>query len=147
MDESFVNDLLRYYDKHVPYPCSKEIKSKGFNKLMYLLVTFPNRIELLIKYIIDHPEQINEQNNEGWTPLMIVAQNGRQYDPQILKSLIAHGSNLDIRNDLRQTASILALKSNSDSNLATFKILLEAERYGFKTNSGIKIIIETRDKY
>jgi ankyrin repeat protein len=129
MNNIVVDELFTHYYKSKEYPCSRYTESKGFNKLMYLLVTFPNRTELLIKYIIDHPDEINEQNEEGWTPLMIVAKKSRKYDPQILKTLIACGAKLNIKTHSGKTALLLAVLFHLDSNLDTFKILLEAEGY------------------
>jgi ankyrin repeat protein len=124
--------LFKDYDKFQEYPCSNGYYSKGFNKLMYLLVTYPNYTDIIENYIIEHPEQINEQNEKGWTPLMIVAKKSRWYDLRILKALIENGAKLNIKNNDRKTALLFALLSNFTSNLATIKILLEAEGYNSK---------------
>jgi ankyrin repeat protein len=97
---------------------------------MYLLITFPNRTELLIKYITDHPDQINEQNDEGWTSLMIVARNAQRYDLRILKSLIENGAKSTIKNNNGHTALKLAIIGNH--NLAVIDNLLKIEGYHSK---------------
>jgi ankyrin repeat protein len=123
-------DLFKDYDKCKPYKFGRVYTSRGFNKLMYLLGTFPDRTELLIKYIINHPEQINEQNEEGWIPLMIVAQNSRNYDLRILKLLIENGAKSSIKNSNGHTALILAIMGNN--NLAVIDVLLKVEEYHSK---------------
>ena len=68
---------LQEYDSTKRYPSSENSSSKGFTKLMFMIInSFPiNRIE---EYIIQHPEEMNKQNNRGWTALMIAARNSNK---------------------------------------------------------------------
>ena len=65
-------------DPDAIYPCSSITRSIGFTNLMYLVYNTREHPEYLIqiKYILDHyPEELDKQNDIGWTALMIAVRN------------------------------------------------------------------------
>jgi ankyrin repeat protein len=58
--------------------CSNQTRSTGFTSLMYLVNNTHDHPEYheQIKYILDnYPEELNKQNADGWTALMLACRN------------------------------------------------------------------------
>ena len=90
------SDLLNC-DNNEEYMCSNYTKSKGFTPLMKLVMSTklnPN----LNKYIKNHIDIINEQNEKGWTALMLACRNSNIYSSfDTVKILLEHGSDVNIK--------------------------------------------------
>lgn len=123
------SDLYQGPDKY--YPCSPYTDSPGFTLLMRLCY---NKIRIVpveeIKLYLDqHPEEINQQNNHGWSALMIAARNSREWsNPQIVKLLLDHGADPNVPNNEGCTSLIFA---SEHGNIEAVKLLLE---YGANPN-------------
>lgn len=113
------------YSIYKKYSCSPNVSSKGFTKLMYMIINKQNTREL-IQYILQNPDEINKTNNKGWTALMIVARNSNIYGNDILTLLLENGASINLQNNDGWSALMMSCKySNENSSNETVKILLE----------------------
>lgn len=116
------------------YYCSPYTKSTGFTRLMRLIVRDPdvdiydsvctNHLECIRRYIVLHPEEVNERNTKMWTPLMLAVRNGLT---DVVNLLIEHGAKLDRACDSGQTALHLATRYACElSNIEIIRALIKA---------------------
>ena len=119
-------------DPNTEYACSPYIESKGFTKLMKLVMMTGKNPELIsdIKNMIIYDKNIIDIKNEkGWTPLMLAARNS-DTDSNIdtVKLLIECGANIKSQNNDGWTTLMMAVRCGNmdDSNLNIIKILIES---------------------
>lgn len=117
--------IFKGYDINTEYPCSPMTLSKNFTKLMYLIINLVD-IEIIINYILQHPNEINKKNEKGWTALMIACRNSNIYGNDIVDILLGNNADPNLCNNKSWTALTLAcVHSGYDSNCDTVKLLLE----------------------
>src|SRR5580693_8606807 len=114
-------------DPSKEYWCSPFSKSKGFTKLMKLVLMGDKYLDEIKKELLINPSTINIKNTEGWTALMISARNTNTKSSNIIiKLLLEHKANLnDKTNYGRTTIMLVSSCSNKNSSNETVKLLLE----------------------
>ncbi len=119
-------------DPNEEYWCSRYVKSKGFTKLIkWVLLTKKHPfLEKKIKsYLKKHPEEINKQNEEGHTALMLASFNTNVCSTEnTVKILIDGGADLNLQDKFGQSPFSACLPYiGNDSTENTVNILLEAK--------------------
>lgn len=119
---------MDHYDPKYAYLIFPDIKATKCTRLMFMILKNSYSIKDFEYYLKNNKSEINEQNSNGWTALMIVCANSRNIknSNEIIKLLILYGANLDIINSDGWTAltlSILHCKTESSNN--TVKLLLK----------------------
>jgi len=121
-------NTLKNYEPSKSYQCSPLTKSKGFTKIMYLLITLDCKkyAKRINGYIARHTKHINAQNNEGWTALHIVCGNAKNYDISTIKCILENGAIVNMQTGRGWTALMLAAQfTDNDDNIGIVKLLLE----------------------
>ena len=124
--------MNKFINADIKYPCSPVTESKGFSRLMWLVIHLDDFSEFLprIKHIIAHstPSQLDYQNDNGWTVLMILSRSTkRKYYVELLELLIRAGAGLDFQTSDGWTALMCASRySNIDSTERTVELLIRA---------------------
>jgi ankyrin repeat protein len=125
------------------YECSPYTTSSGFTLLMkWVMLTkkHPFLEYEIKKHINENSESlrdltfgsesksINQQNNEGWTPLMLASRNSNTYSTEnTVKILIDAGADLNIQEKNGWSSLMLASRnSNTYSTENTVKLLIDA---------------------
>ena len=113
-------------DSNKEYWCSPITKSTGFTYLMKL-VLLTNKNPHLIDKIKNYKNEINKQNNNGWTALMLSCRNSNtKSNIQTVIELIQENADLNKQNDNGFTALMLSCRySNTDSNIQIVKELIQ----------------------
>ena len=78
------------------FQCSPVTKSKGFTLLMKLVLMTNNTeaVKLIKKIITNNPEEINKQNEKGWSALMLASRfSNRDSNIETVKLLLEAKSN------------------------------------------------------
>lgn len=118
-----------YQDPDVEYPCSTDIRSCGFTLFMRLCYNEVKQVPLeeIKQYLKIHLEEINVQNEKGWTALMLVSRNSIQGSSnELVKLLLKRGANPNLQDNNGYTALMHAVKySHTTSNIETVKLLLK----------------------
>ena len=98
-----------------------------FTYLMKLIFLINDNPELIDK-IKEHKDDINKQNTQGWTALMIACRHSNKFfSIKIIRELINCGANMDVQDSSGWTALMMACRySNCDSNFETVKLLIES---------------------
>lgn len=148
------------FDIETEYECCPDIKSKGFTKLMMLVmktIEHPETNRDIDDYLMGYPNEINKKNKKGWTALMLVSANEQlsnktMFDKQysyfgssIIELLLIHGADINLQNNDGSTALMLAnsnsmvgllLRHGADINLQNIngKTALDIE-FGKKINA------------
>ena len=81
------------------YNCSTDTKSTGFTHLMKLVLQgkhVAKEESLLYDLITSNVNDINEQNDAGWTALMIACRNSNTYSSIEIVSLFLDHPDIDI---------------------------------------------------
>ena len=91
---------------------------------MYLLTRELNNgvrysYDILADYIKNNLTEINETNEYGWTPLMIVLYNSENDNSEFIKILLEWGANINIQNNRGVTALMLATQNSNTDNFET----------------------------
>ena len=112
------------------YPCSQFTKSTGFTSLMYLFYHTRDHPEYLeqIKYISDNnPEELDKQNDSGWTALMISCRNSNSTSTlDTVKLLLEYHPDVNLCDKYKCSILLYALVfSDNDSHPETCKLLLK----------------------
>lgn len=98
------------------YNCSPFMASRGFTLLMRLCHNEKRRIpiEEIKQYIVNHPEEINQTNQERWTALMLICNNIFDHNSlKIMKLLLNHGADPNLLNSIEMPALILTESCNN----------------------------------
>lgn len=107
--------------------------ASGYNYLMKLILVvnkFPDVMVMIKDQIDNYPAQINEQNSEGLTPLMLACTNvPDDISNQTIGLLLKSGANVDTKDKSGETALFVAIRNHSP--LERVKLLLE---YGADPN-------------
>jgi len=125
-------DIYQEPDPNIEYKCSDNTISKGFTLLMkWVMLTkeHPELHDKIKEYIRDRPKEINKQNNDGWTALMMACgySNGDSTENTV-KMLIEAKANIDLHNNNGWTALMMACRnSKTESTENTVKMLIEAD--------------------
>jgi len=118
-----------YQDLNTKYPCSDTIQSCGFTLLMRLcynkIINVP--LDVIKKYLGNHPEEIDMCNEKGWTALMLAARNSNDGSSnEVVKLLLKKGANPNLKDENGYTALMYSAKySSNGSNIETVKLLLK----------------------
>lgn len=134
MNTQFNNTNNKEIDPTIEYMMSVNRKSKGFTKTMkhamygeYVFIkNLIDTLKLLgesqlIKYIV------NQQNDEGWTPLMLACRHASTYSNiKTIKLLLDNGADVNLQDTCGTTALIIAAEcSNIGSSNEVVKLLLD----------------------
>ena len=127
VNEDKIFEHILYEDKE--YHVTKFIKSKKLNLLQRLILSsndFSIKKYLTIN-IYKYKNEINYQNEKGWTALMMACVNSNNYsNNEIVKLLLENGADLNLKDVYGNTALMLScINSNTSSNIETVKLLLE----------------------
>lgn len=113
-------------DENIEYPCSEYTKSTHFHflhKLVSMMDIYPILYDFLVE-IIPYLTwfDINVQNEEGWTPLMIVCR--KSYEA--VKLLLEYGAYIDMITIHKDNVLSIAVQSvKKYNNINTVKLLLD----------------------
>lgn len=130
LDIKLDSDLEINPDPNTAYKCTPLRASKGFTKLM-MMVMNANKIrnyrEKLIRYLENNPLEINKKNDIGMTALMLAAINSKtDSNNETVKLLLQNNANVNARNRAGGTALMYASRYNQmSSSDDTVKLLLE----------------------
>ena len=119
-------DYFADYNYEEEYYCSLNEKLKHCTRLMYLIIKHHDA-EVVEKYLLEHPEEINAKNQRGWTALMLASifANSHQ-NTQIVKILLKYGADVNIQDNDGYTALLMSVRNaGSYSNVETVCLLLE----------------------
>lgn len=102
--------LLKKFNPNKQYCCISRLYSisGGFTELMFLLLNIDklsNPIGVIKKYLLNHPEEINKENNIGWTPLMLAC---IKSSAKIIKILLKSGANINVKGKRNETPLFIA---------------------------------------
>ena len=113
-------------DKKKVYKCSEFSEAKKFNMLMKI-VLMTKKNPNLIDQIKKKKSQINSENSEGWTPLMLACRNSYICSSEeTVKELIKYGADVNKKDKQGLTALMKACSyCGTDSRETIVKILLE----------------------
>jgi ankyrin repeat protein len=115
----------------IEYKCISYITSKGFTKLMKLVMLIKEYPELqkeIEKVINENPEEINKQNNYGFTALTLAAINSNNLSNIETVKLLLNHTNIDVNiRDIDGWTTLMRVSkySNTYSNIDTVKLLLD----------------------
>ena len=105
-----------------------EIKLNGWNILMLAVRYAKKYSPETIKALIAKEPNINYQDNDGWTALMIASRfSNEESSLESVKLLIDSGADLDLREEKDATALMLSVAvNNTTSSLETVETLINA---------------------
>ena len=114
-------------DPNKEYWCSPFVKSKGFTKLMKLVLMGDKYLDEIKKELLINPSTINIKNDKGWTALIISARNtNTKSSNTIIKLLLENKANINDKNNYGITALMYACENyRTTSSEQTVKLLLE----------------------
>src|SRR5580698_5608724 len=114
-------------DPNKEYWCSPFEISKGFTKLMKLVLMGDKYLDEIKKELLKNSSTVNIKNTEGWTSLMISARNtNTKSSNTIIKLLLENKANINDKDNYGRTSLMLASEfSNKESSNETVKLLLE----------------------
>ena len=92
------------YDYNKKYNCDKYISCCHFNKLMYMITSQLNggpivSLDCLSIHIANNPNEINEINEAGWSPLLLASQCSNASSNRIVHLLLERGTDIDARDN------------------------------------------------
>jgi len=122
----FDREELNFVDPNKEYLCSQNTKSTGFTKLMKFCLIKGINLSL-IKQELETCD-INAQNNNGWTALMLACINSNTVsNNMIVKLLLDKGANPNLQNYKTGSTALMmtAVHSNDTSNNLTLQLLLK----------------------
>ena len=127
---------LFFDDPEREYYCSPNIRSSKFphiHKCVMKTSKYPFLNQYIDIYLSLNPQVIDEQNEKGWTALMLSARNSRtDSSEKTVKLLLEHGAKVNIQKNDGWTALMLSAgNSRTHSSEETVKLLLE---HGAKVN-------------
>ncbi len=141
---SFNPEGFSYYDCNRIFPYCHNGKCKNFSKLMYLIIKerIYNGHSIIIDHLNQNKNEINHQNEHGWTALMIASVTSSYWCTiDTVKLLLENGADPNIPNYKGETAlglvvgsltRINCLEINQRTNfLKTAQLLIE---YGANVN-------------
>ena len=144
MDSQFDDeDLYDVPDLQNEYYFAFHFKCKGFTKLMKLILLTkknPELVSQIAQYLIVCPEEVNKQNEKGFTALMLASKYSTKYSTEeTVKVLIEAKAKVDIKSDTGYTALMCAtLYADKFSSAETVKLLIEAKAdILIKNNDGL----------
>ena len=113
------------------YYCANGIQSTGFTHLMKLVLCvnkFPESINLIKKIICESSEEINKQNEVGFSALTIACFNpNTDSDTETVKLLIDAGADVNLRNNYGWSALMCAqCNQNTNIKIEIIKLLIDA---------------------
>src|SRR5580698_8215710 len=111
-------------DPNKEYWCTPFVKSKGFTKLMKLVLMGDKYLDEIKKELLINPSTINIKNTAGWTALMISTINtNTKSSNTIIKLLLEHKANVNDKNNYGWTSLMMASTySNAGSSNETVKL-------------------------
>lgn len=117
-------------DDEINYNCSEVVFSKKFSHLQKCAINtnkFPFLNDYILKFLVDNPETINYQNEEGWTALMIAVRNSRTCSTEkTVEILLDNFADPNLQSNDGLTALMIAsINSNQSSSPHTVKLLLD----------------------
>jgi ankyrin repeat protein len=138
----FDNLKIDEIDQNATYWCSHNAESSGFSLIMkYAILGQYKHIANIINSLLDKQSfylnkeecqkivkiMINQQNNEGWSPLILACKNSSySSNNDTVKLLLENGADVNMTNKDGISALIFASRySASSSNNDTVKILLK----------------------
>nr|WBF70211.1 putative ankyrin repeat protein [Megavirus caiporensis] len=132
--------LFQNYNSETKYHCSPKTRCKNFSKISYLVSHLKILdINIVVEYISNNKNEINLQNELGWTALMIAFVNYTTVkDEMIIKLLLECGANVDIQNNKGKTALMLLVSNCSENNINIVKLLLD---------NGADVNLKTSEKW
>ena len=132
MNNQFRNETLEEKpDLNKSYLMSSYIMSKGFTHLMKLVLSVyynSNALNIIKSIIKDEPEEINKQNTEKWTALMLACRNCNTVSSIGTIKLLLKSPNIDVNKQDNDGWTALMMScgySNTYSNIEAVKLLLD----------------------
>lgn len=118
-------------DYETAYYCRDDVASTQFTHLMKLVMMvkrFPDALHIIREIIETNPEEIDKQNQRGWSPLMLACYNCFAHSSiECVKLLIDSGANVDLQNEHNYNALMLARNySNDKMAYECFNLLIGA---------------------
>src|SRR5580700_4757194 len=111
-------------DPNKEYWCSPLTKSKGFTKLMKLVLMGDRYLDEIKKELLINLSTINIKNDKEWTALMISARNtNTKSSNTIIKLLLENKANINDKDNFSCTSLMMASRnSNTKSSNETVKL-------------------------
>lgn len=115
--------------------------SHGFTPLMYLVMHSKelNCDEKINEYILSHKEELNIQNEEGFTALVLACLNLRDLStPSIVRQLINAGCDLNLQDNWGNTALIMSCNNIKYRNMENIvkHLVTSGANVNIQNNSG-----------
>ena len=134
MDSQFDDEgLYDTPDVEKEYYYDFDFKCKGFTKLMKLVLLtkkHPELVDQIAQYLIVCPEEVNKQNEYGYTALMLASRHSNRYSTEETVKVLLDQENINVnmQNKYGNTALIYVVLCNIQSNSTeTAKMLIEAK--------------------
>ncbi|AKI79824.1 putative ankyrin repeat protein [Acanthamoeba polyphaga mimivirus] len=152
---NFNPEGFSYYDHNRIFPYCHDKKCKNFSKLMYLIIKekiYFNGHSIIIEYLNQNKNEINHQNEHGWTALMIASVTSNYWCTiDTVKLLLENGADPNIPNNKGETALGLVVSnlmrincleiSQKTNYLKIAQLLIEyGANVNFQNNSGDYIL-------
>lgn len=128
---SLSEDIYSVPDPNQEFKCSDSTLSKGFTLLMkWVMMTnsHPELYDRINQLIKENPEELNKQNEKGWTALMLAVSNsGSISTEETVKLLLSYGAKINIQGQYGHSALTLAVrKAETYGTKNTIKMLIKA---------------------
>lgn len=134
------------YDPNKLYPCGRYVKTGGFTRLMYMIVSSYSYDEIN-NYLKCHLDEIDKKNNMGSTALMIVCNNDMNINnaDQIVKLLLQNNADVNLQNNIGYTALMINMDSNKDNGIIAEILLQHNAKVNIQNHIGccaLSIVVE-----
>ncbi|AVL94346.1 putative ankyrin repeat protein [Megavirus vitis] len=132
--------LFKNYSSETNYCCNLKISCKKFSKTSYLVSHLKILdIDVVVDYIWNNKNDVDSQNELGWTALMVACENctTTKYKT-VIKLLLECGANINIQNNKGETALMLLVSNYFENNIDVVKLLLD---------NGANVNFKTSDKW
>lgn len=115
------------YDPNMDYHLSHKTTSRHCSRLMYLVINLEKFSESIIKeYLSDNLSELNDQNQKGWTVLMIMTRSFTKYGIDLIRYFLDAGADPNLVATGGWTAFMLAMCHAGDPGcLDVAKLLIE----------------------
>lgn len=120
-------------DPNKRYLCSPNRPTKGFNMLMFMVLNTRTdgvtpcyySLEEIEEYIIEHLEELHQQNDLGMSPLFLAAINSSNWsNNSVVKMLLKYGANVDQIDNKGNSPLMYCSGISTNSSLETIDLLL-----------------------
>lgn len=141
-----MNNIIMHLSKII-YPCSPYVESTGFTRLMYLVIntrTNPQYLEDIKNILDNNILELDKQNDEGWTAIMLAVRNyNTRSTPDTVSLLLYYNPDMFLTNNNDDTVFDLCICNyNHAYFFIIFKLLLDKVDLNKKNNCGDTVFMK-----